>query len=378
MLIKNSYQTNNIRIFGIVVLVYFVFQIFFDFFEKINDYYHFGLPQFHRYMKLWFLIFLIFFLLVKIRTIEKILFLSSIGFLLIFISSWNFSFDQIEFFIQFSFFISALLSFSVYKFSKFEINLFYNIFKGFIVVNSIFILIGIIFNIEIFRTYSNRLGFNGLLISQMQSTVVYLSAICLALYKKDNLLFLLATASALLIGTKALMFGVPIFIGCIIIKRGVRIKYLIILVMFIIAIFIIFKQDIFINITEDHSFLTSFLSYRDQKFLTTIRTLEPIYGLKQFLIGGLDLALYRTELDLIDVFLFFGSVGLILLSLLIYNIWILSRHTLESTVYLFIICLVALLSGNILFYPFNSFLILLTLYSIKNDCTLKQNNGFIS
>src|SRR5690554_5308471 len=93
--------------------------------------------------------------------------------------------------------------------SKPKLNLL-NVFEYILILHSVVIIVGFLFEIPLFRTYSgNRFGYNGLLITSATSTYFYIFGMCyfLSRYQRkmiNNWRFWLIALAGLLTGTKSI------------------------------------------------------------------------------------------------------------------------------------------------------------------------------
>jgi hypothetical protein len=347
---------------SLVLLVYLVGQLFFDFFQKINTCYDFGFLPYHRYIKAVLYIYIC----VSLITVYKDLLESQVFkivmlILFIFLVANNFSESRIEYFLQYSFFLILALFFSIKRDLQFVYII--KFLKAIVLVNFVFILIGSGFNLVFFKTYLYRNGFNGMLITSMQSTVFYFSVFALFIQEKLYFYVVITLISALLVGTKTLVFGIPllVFLDFLLGKKKIDGKTILLYFIFcLVGVIAIFNSNLFIDLIEKHRALTVFFSFRDQLLLDTMQKIKPTYSISNFFIGGIDFSGGKTELDLIDVFLFFGLLGTILFGCLFIKLKSL-LFTTRAKAYFFTIIVAALFSGNILSYPFNTFLFLLLL-----------------
>src|SRR5699024_7593234 len=123
------------------------------------------------------------------------------------------SFEQssLAYFTKYIFAIALFGFFSV-DFSRPKIKLLH-IFEYLLVINSVLILIGFLFEISFLQSYlGNRFGYNGLLITTATGTYFHIIGLCYFLmrYKKNILKkwkFWLLVIASLLIGTKSIILA---------------------------------------------------------------------------------------------------------------------------------------------------------------------------
>ena len=300
-----SLKKGNIE--GMVISVYLIFQIALDFVEKINVNLNLGAPPLHRYIKAVFILYISINVLIEIKNFYKnYLFICVAVLFCVFMFSRNYSEQRIEYLMQYGYFFMVSLFYLKHKINSLCLK---RIIKTMIITNFVVIMVGIIFNESIFLTYNHtRFGYNGFILSQMQTTVFYLSSLAFCLYSKDKPLFLITFISSMLSGTKALLLGIPILIILFFIfdKRNKQILYFGIFTTLIsfFGLIELFKTNIFKEILENEGYFTMFFSYRDKLFLSTFDNLQEDYSIFNFLIGGFDLSVYKTEFDFVDITLF--------------------------------------------------------------------------
>lgn len=354
-----------------IVTYYFFIQLFFDFLQKFNLKYDFNIPLFHRYIKLLMLVFLVLAIIKYAKKLNRILLVMYVSTYLLYIFSHKINLDSFDFFLQYNFFFSLFLLYNVLTANKEAFKLFYKGFKMFIYLNLLFIIIGMIFDIEFFKTYNRRFGYNGLIISQMQSTVVYISALVLSISKKDNVFIFIAFISGLLVGTKAILFAYLLIILYLIFFRKKSFfnkRISIVLVIFLLfTVYLLFTSSTFIKIYEERGILSSIFSFRNELLYESLDYIKNHFNILNLIIGGYSLTDLRTELDFYDIFLFYGLFGLITIFSYLYSINNYIEKNSYKKVYFYILILVAFFGGNIIAYPVNSLMFILTLLNIEEN-----------
>jgi len=242
-----------------------------------------------------------------------------------------------------------------------------SVFKYLIYINFVLIIVGILCDFQLFKTYYTRFGYNGLLLTPMQSTYFYISAICIALNRKSKLFFVISVLSALLIGTKILL-GFLVCLGVWMIFNRIKnnkTKTVLIFSLvssFLLAFWSFFSQEVFKNIIDSQGLLSAIFSFRNEALVSVWKNLPQInYNL---ITGGVNLFKHRVEMEFIDAFLCFGLLGIIIFFLLfkvLKNCFVVNKITLF---YFSIVLFFILMAGNFLYYPINCFLFLITLKSL--------------
>ncbi len=375
-LTKNSDKTTILL--SKIIIIYLVTQLVFDFIQKVNRLYIFNIPKFHRYLKLVFIVSIGFYILFNLKKVNKKILIAISALLIVFIISQNFIYQRIEYLLQYLFLLLTLLAVSANE--KFVLQKLYIVLKYFFITNFIFVIVGWVFDIDIFRTYNaDRFGYNGFVISAMQTTVLYFSIIVLSLKNKDYLMFILAIVASFLAGTKALLLGLPIFLGILWYKKRkqISIYYFFALSSVFILLFVkLLKTPIFNNLIHEKGFFSAFFSFRNDNLRIIISKISNKFDVWNFLFGKYDLNTLRSEFDFVDLFLFFGLFGLILYFYIGVQIIKTSKLNLYSKAYIIVIIIVSFFSGNIIYYPFNGIMILSTFYFLNNftNYNLKKMN----
>ena len=187
-----------------------------------------------------------------------------------------------------------------------------NTMKCLVYINLFFIIYGLLTDVQLYKTYYSRFGYNGLLLTAMQSTYFYISSIVLAIKMKDKTFLLVSLISSLFVGTKILL-GFLLFAGIYLVfsklkKPKTRVRVLISLTLIFTAISLMFfNQKTFKEIIETEGFLTALSSTRNDLLITTWNSLSEINF--NIITGGIKLKDFRVEMELIDVLMYFGIIG---------------------------------------------------------------------
>ncbi len=239
----------------------------------------------------------------------------------------------------------------------------FNVFENLMLFNSLLILVGFVFGIELFKTYDgNRFGYNGLLLTSATSTYVYIITLFYFLLKNQQpqlfedkkLLFILF--SALFIGTKALYVSILFIVSLLIFKtvspkNKKKVLFLSLTVAGILFYITFYKIGKFSIIREKHGLLSSILSYRNQLFLNdTLPFIKQNWSLPNYLFGGVNDIQTRTEMSLIDIFYFFGIFGGLWYLYIYYKTYVTFKKNFIINVFLILILLISTLAGNFFFY----------------------------
>ncbi|MAN28514.1 MULTISPECIES: hypothetical protein [Mesonia] len=197
------------------------------------------------------------------------------------------------------------------------------IFETLIVINSIIIILGLIFQLDYLSTYhGGRFGYNGLFMASSISTYFYITAFIYYLNKYklqvlSRIDWWLAIAASCFIGTKSVylsLFFIFGYLGFTFIRnRRTKILLTILLVLLvIIGGYIFLSSGIFKTIVKEDGWVTAILSHRNQALQEyTLPYIEQNWSIFNYFVGGIDSPGIRPQLEYIDLFLFFGIIGVI-------------------------------------------------------------------
>lgn len=242
-----------------------------------------------------------------------------------------------------------------------------NQIKGFIwflLISSLFILIGLAFNINLFKSYfrssGSRFGYSGFLLYHHEIGYIYFIFLNILYYnfkKKRNylniVLLLFIMIVALFTGTKKTLFLILFFYSYIIVDNIKNIKRLLAVIFSAILGVVLFSDLIkkyflfFYEIYQEKGVLSSFLSYRD--LLLTENLYPYIYNNDSFfnlLFGWPEFRNHRSEMEFFDLFLFFGLSGIV--CYVIFFKKILKGKNRQTYYMVLSLIIAALFSGNLL------------------------------
>jgi len=240
----------------------------------------------------------------------------------------------------------------------------FKVFEIIIILNCIFILIGFIFEIEIFETYrGERFGYSGVFIVPSMSTFFYALAFTYSIVKwirnrKSYLLLLVVLISSFLVGTKALwlfmcltFFNISLHFGLWkkkIFVAGIAFVSLILIIKNQVILWILEKNLVLNKLYNEDGLMIMLTSYRSSKFKDTFNeVLGEKWGILNYVVGGTNFAQYRFEFDFLDVILFFGLLGAAIYFYYYFTrVIILSKYELTGRNQILILLFIALLSGN--------------------------------
>jgi hypothetical protein len=241
--------------------------------------------------------------------------------------------------------------------------------------NAVLAIIGLLFNIELLRTYSKyRFGFNGFIPAQNEATMFFMLGLLLeyhrAIYLNKNkiTLFLLIFAN-ILIGTKAswlfvLTLGIFHFY-----KAKNKAPYFVAFgtLLTIAIIYFLSTPELvghYIWHYNQTGLMTMLFSGRDLFFEKRFFPLLENWSIVNYLFGGQNQREFLMELDFADLFLYFGIVGSAIYLWLIRKTYFSFSLKKAYNIYVvFVIFLIAALAGHYFSSALNAiYLALLGLY----------------
>ena len=204
--------------------------------------------------------------------------------------------------------------------------------KKLLVFNACLIYVGAVFSLSLFESYplSGRWGYSGILWSGGMNNIMY--AICLihhwSTIKKLDWEFFVLSSSLLLMGQKSALLYLLLIIIFVVNKRVIIKKIFLATILLLIVnfnriiSFVSSFDSFWSSVYEKHGALGVFLSLRNEnieKILSQHFTNDTL--IPKFLFGGLATFPERVEMYPVDVFFYFGAIGLIA-TIIFYVKWI--------------------------------------------------------
>ncbi|MDT0294651.1 hypothetical protein ACFQ3R_04190 [Mesonia ostreae] len=271
----------------------------------------------------------------------------------------SFVFSSVIGFSRYLFFIIMILFFADFQQLSFnKTQLIFKFWEIFLWINNILIFLAVAFNLFIFKAYINeRWGYNGLITASSNSTYLYLVALLYffirfpkTYFKKP--LFWLSIIAAFCTGTKSIYLGVLLFgfIALVSFPLPKKWKWPLILGLFLIgmaSMLLLFSSELFTGIIQEDGWLSAILSYRDELLIEdTLPYIQENWRTIHYFVGGLSQPLARPQLELIDLFLYFGALGMLpYLYLFFKNYFNFSLQIREIAFYV-VLLTVPLITGN--------------------------------
>ncbi|WP_147278479.1 hypothetical protein [Marinirhabdus gelatinilytica] len=208
--------------------------------------------------------------------------------------------------------------------------LLFQIFEIFMVLNSIFIVIGFVFDLDYFSTYyghGKRFGLNGMILRSGASTYIYWIALfyfftaCFVKRRKKYWQLIIVLLASLLIGTKA-MFIAYFFLGVLLLllfrKHKNKWWLLAIALAGIVGAYffkdalewVMLQSPSLRQVYNERGLFSAVVSLRDQHlFEEMLPLIREKWTWRNYLFGGGYNMHYRSQFGMLDLFYFFGIVG---------------------------------------------------------------------
>lgn len=269
-----------------------------------------------------------------------------------------------------------------------------SIFKIFILINIGLLWIGYFFNINLFRSYfmsPDRFGYTGTLLYHLEAGYILFIAQVVFYFdfmkhKRviDCIGMILLLISAPMVGTKKYLMLTLLFVLYLTIiflkKEFLKKKFLKIAAYFSVVTIGLFwvktilyeKWIIIINVYKENGLITAIFSFRDTLFFhKLIPFVNEKWNMLNYLVGGAAKN-FRTELELIDIYFFYGLVGIIVFFFFFRKIY-LSLKLSFTKIVLSIILFTACLGGNLLTSLNTAILLFVVLRYIEGYSRIKNS-----
>lgn len=368
-----------------VVSWFLILSFAFDFIDKIEIFYRIDFIKFNKYIKLVILIYALTFIIIHIKyliihlkfVLYTYLVLSII--LLIKINHFETYFDEYIRY-AFIFFLFPLLSFIFFQSKQNNLNYkLYILLKYFIVLNSIAIILGMLLDIYVFKTYKGeRFGYNGFILSQGITPYIYLFATAIFYSFRNYFMIFLTLILAIISGVKGAYFAEFLFITLLVLsnntlsKKYKAIIAIILSLLFGFLIFALLSLSPFKELINSKGLLSAIFSLRSDNLLELFNEIT----IKNFnvFVGATGITPIRLELQIIDVLLTFGAIGIVAFCYFYGMVFIKFIKENTSKAVFITAILLSLLSGNLFYIPLASLLFILTLFSLNENNNKRINN----
>jgi len=368
-----------------VVFWFLISSFAFDFIDKVEIFYGIDFIKFNKYIKLVILIYALTFIIIHIKyliiylkfTLYTYLVFSII--LLLKINHFVIYFDEYLRY-AFIFILFPLLHFIFFQ-SK-QNNLKYKLYvllKYFIVLNSIAIILGMLLDIYVFKTYKGeRFGYNGLILSQGITPYIYLFATVLFYAFRNYFMIVLTVILAIISGVKGAYFAEFLFITLLVLSNNAfnkKQKTIIAITLgsiFVLLIFAVLSLSPFKEVINSKGLLSAIFSLRSDNLMELFNEITTENF--NIFVGATGITPIRLELQIIDVLLTFGAIGLIAFCYFYGMVFIKFVKENTSKAVFITAILLSLLSGNLFYIPLASLLFILTLFSLNENNNKRINN----
>ena len=260
------------------------------------------------------------------------------------------------------------------------------VFFGIIFLIVISIIIGFLLEIKVFKTYVNRFGYLGLMPKSITATYFYISALSFLYHSyiidkvtKLKWLFFGVLFSSLLVGTKAIYLFLLLLFGYHFFRfKWYRKSFLYLPVILISIGLYFFKDVLYIQgklyfkdiflLYESKGLLASLTSLRDEILITNFNKYNEVWEWFNYLIGGKVYSFMLYENSVLDLYSFFGILGLILYLWLLYKNLkkMISTRNSFACFFLVSVFIISILAGQFFFNTSAVLYFILSFYLINS------------
>lgn len=362
---------------GSVLFLFLTLSFLFDFIDKVYIYNDINFIKFNRVLKFIFLLYAlsvsVMYFKFFVKTIRFVLITLLLLTIIYLLKVGNYNVYKMEF-LRYAFLLASFpLIYYVISNSNYKITTkLYQLFKYIIVINTVLILIGLVYDIQVFKTYkANRFGFNGMLLSQGFTPFFYLSAIVLFWYMKDKKMLIVTILISFLSGVKGVYLAEFIALTLIVfcdknLSKAFKIKGILVLFFcFTTITLVILNISPFKELINSDRFLTAIFSYRIEYSKELISSITKDNF--NYLIGATGIEKVRLEMQIIDIFLFFGIIGFVVYTYFIYGICKIIKKKYLAVILLLTALITSIFIGNLFCIPMSSLLIVITMLCLSKD-----------
>ncbi|GGI56293.1 O-antigen ligase family protein [Winogradskyella haliclonae] len=360
------------KVIGVLVILLFALEAFVTVYTQLIDY---NKVRILGIYKVTFQVIILF--LIKYKNLNKKILYLLIGFIFVFCIStllnpllnhnfiWLLTKGSIYFFDRYILIILFALMLLSRKNQVDIVKTSFRYIEIILLVNSAIILFAFLFNLDFFKSYinSNRFGYDGLFNKPNEISIVYIIYIVYLYYKsfvdktKTPILFITISIISLLLGTKSILLFFSllfifhflfIFNGNKFVKRTALGLVIVVLFFFNTIIKYFFGLFSFWSNIEDINVLTLLLSNRDVLVCQNIKYLNSNWSTFNYIVGG---GFYTndfviSQMDGIDLFIFFGIAGMLIYCLMLGQIFIKKNKITSGLIIIVFTC--SFLGGGLL------------------------------
>lgn len=359
---------------SLLLAVFFLLIIISDFHFKCLRTYNLGYPKFTYITKVGIAISLIIVIIIftkhskHLKTYLTVFGLTISCLVSILLSYELFVNREAVIYIQAQYFFGLIVMFFFFNYYKLlNIRYLMGVIEFLIVINFILIVAGYALDLDIFKTYYNRFGYNGLFKSTSETSYFYVMTFILYVIKKrvlkENIMIVLIICSSLLVGSKTIylfltLVGLYYLNHYLVARKTIKnlmsfyLFFALILTLIGIGFYKILlpMNSVLYKVFVENGIVTTFFSFRNVLAEDAFNLVKTNFNVLNYLFGGIGYIPKTVELALIDMFLTFGILGSILF------IWflILNLPKINDKHARFLMALVAIviiLRGNFFYYP---------------------------
>ncbi|QIE59928.1 hypothetical protein G5B37_10230 [Rasiella rasia] len=258
--------------------------------------------------------------------------------------------------------------------------LFFKVFEVFIIVNSILIFVGFLFELNLFNTYygfGKRFGVNGLILRSGAGTYIYWIALfyyateCFVLNKKKIIPLVIVFLASLLLGTKAIFLAImfiAIFIWTTYNGHKNKLHWVGITVATVVAIvyfkdglvWVLSKSDSLNVVYQERGWFSAMVSLRDQHLLEELLPLvQEKWTWRNYLFGGGYDMHFRSQFGVLDLLYFFGIIGSVVYLMIFSKLFVTFRLNKITAIFLVGTFILMAFSANFFYETIMAFYLVL-------------------
>lgn len=258
-----------------------------------------------------------------------------------------------------------------------------NLFNGFMIINTVFIIVGLFTKLELLKSYpyTPRFGYQGLIELAGESIHLYTIAISLAYIKyvktKKYILLLLFIVGGILLGKKAIFIylALLLLIHLIHLKKK-KIVFGIGVLGMLGLIFHNYIIEVYLNLFpfwqnlyKSKGLVTVIFSKRNILFEQSISYIQANWHPLNYFFGGIDFAMFRSEFGFFDLFLALGIIGFALYLCFIYKYFLSKQSRLVKAI-LIVIFITEAFSGGLMINLIPMIFLYLTAKYLEKNYTI--------
>lgn len=372
--IKDFFKSASTVLLSFILLSFIV-----DFIDKTSIFYKIDFLKLNRFLKIVMIVYSILFMCFHnsyvIKRTKYLIFVFLVISIL-FLFKYDFWHLYLDYFLRYTFFILLfpVIHYAFSTASSKPLKSYYSIFKFFVILNTVAIALGIFFDIHVFETYrGSRLGYNGIILSQGLTPYIYMTAAAVFWSYKDKKMLTLVLLLVIFSGVKGAYFGMFLFFNLLVLynqkfTRVFKLRSLLALSGLLVLLIIgLFSLPTFKRVIQKDGFFSAIFSYRTDNFFEILSFRTPDNF--SFLFGSKGLCPITVEMQVLDIFLFFGVVGIIAYLVFCIAMYRDVVRGAQAKAFFFSVIVLSTLSGNLFYNPIASTLFIVTLFYLEKGFT---------